>query len=76
MNIKSTNKSSCQKQPPLQNPYNVFYNNYMNTNATTECNKDFGYRMARITRRNGMPCREVFDFLPVPFPDSEDTKQQ
>ncbi len=25
MSIKSTNKSSCQKQPPLQNPYNVFY---------------------------------------------------
>ena len=44
MNIKSTNKSSCQKQPPLQNPYNVFYNNYMNTNATTECT-GLGYRM-------------------------------
>ena len=44
MSIKSTNKSSCQKQPPLQNPYNVFYNNYMNTNATTECT-GLGYRM-------------------------------
>ena len=74
MNIKSTNKSSCQKQPPLQNPYNVFYNNYMNTNATTECT-GLGYRMPD-TSEEWNACREVFDFLPVSFPDSEDTKQQ
>ena len=51
MSIKSTNKSSCQKQPPLQNPYNVFYNNYMNTNATTECT-GLGYRMHVIIIKN------------------------
>ena len=74
MNIKSTNKSSCQKQPPLQNPYNVFYNNYMNTNATTECT-GLGYRMPD-NLEEWDAYRQVFDFLPVPFPDSEDTKQQ
>ena len=74
MSIKSTNKSSYKKQPPLQNPYNVFYNNYMNTNATTEC-PGLGYRMPDNSEEWNA-YREVFDFLPVPFPDSEDTKQQ
>ena len=74
MSIKSTNKSSYKKQPPLQNPYNVFYNNYMNTNATTECT-GLGYRMPDNSEEWNA-CREVFDFLLVPFPDSEDTKQQ
>ena len=51
-----------------------FYNNYMNTNATTECT-GLGYRMPDNSEEWNA-CREVFDFLPVPFPDSEDTKQQ
>lgn len=49
-------------------------NNYMNTNATTECT-GLGYRMPDNSEEWNA-CREVFDFLPVPFPDSEDTKQQ
>ena len=62
------------KTAATTNPYNVFYNNYMNTNATTECT-GLGYRMPDNSEEWNA-CREVFDFLPVPFPDSEDTKQQ
>lgn len=74
MSIRSKQSSSSREQSLLQNPYNIFYDNYLNTNATTECT-GLGYRMPDNSEEWNA-CREVFDFLPVPFPDSEDTKQQ
>ena len=70
-------KNSCQKEPShsiceKQNPYNVYYDNYLKTNAATECT-GLGYRMP-ITREEWDACRKVFDFLPVPFQDPEDIK--
>lgn len=74
MSIRSKQSSSSREQSLLQNPYNIFYDNYLNTNATTECT-GLGYRMPDNSEEWNA-YREVFDFLPVPFPDSEDTKQQ
>ena len=74
MSIRSKQSSSSREQSLLQNPYNIVYDNYLNTNATTECT-GLGYRMPDNSEEWNA-CREVFDFLPVPFPDSEDTKQQ
>mgnify|MGYP000084445470 CR=1 FL=1 len=41
-------KSTCPRR------YNVFYNNYMNTNATTECT-GLGYRMPDTRRNECLP---------------------
>ena len=74
MSKKSSQATSYPKQSVLQNPYNIFYDNYLNTNATTECT-GLGYRMpTNLEEWNS--CRQVFDFLPVPVLDSEDIKQQ
>lgn len=72
-----SDKSSCKKDPnqPIcakQNPYNVYFDNYLKTNAATECT-GLGYCMP-TTREEWDAYRKVFDFLPVPFQDSEDIK--
>ena len=73
MSIRSKKPSSRQEQSILQNPYNIFYDNYLNTNATTECT-GLGYRMPN-NLEEWDACRQVFDFLPVPFLNSEDRNQ-
>ena len=74
MSKKSSAVNSVPGTSVLQNPYNIFYDNYLNTNATTECT-GLGYRMPdNLEEWNA--CRQVFDFLPVPLLDSEDIKQQ
>lgn len=72
MSTKYSVQLQESQQPSCHNPYNVFYDNYLNTNATTECT-GLGYRMTH-TREEWDACRQVFDFLPVPFLDSEDMK--
>ena len=56
--------------PDNQNPYNIYYDNYLNTKAATECT-GLGYRMA-LDLDQWNAYRTVFDFLPVPFQDLED----
>ena len=73
MSIRSKQSSSSRDQPLLQNPYNIFYDNYLNTNATTECT-GLGYRMPD-NLEEWDAYRQVFDFLPVPFLNSEDINQ-
>ena len=73
MSIRSKQSSSSREQPLLQNPYNIFYDNYLNTNATTECT-GLGYRMPD-NLEDWDAYRQVFDFLPVPFLNSEDINQ-
>lgn len=53
-----------------QNPYQIYYDNYLNTNAATECT-GLGYRMP-INGEEWDSYRKVFDFLPVPDQDSEE----
>ncbi|MDD5803708.1 hypothetical protein ACTQWG_16030 [Blautia sp. HCP3S3_H10_1] len=74
MSIKKARPVFQQKQLVLENPYNIFYDNYMNTNATTECT-GLGYRMP-YDQVEWDAYRQIFDFLPVPFLDSEDIKQE
>ena len=73
MSIRSKQSSSSREQSLLQNPYNIFYDNYLNTNATTECT-GHGYRMPD-NLEEWDAYRQVFDFLPVPFLNSEDINQ-
>lgn len=74
MSKKSFRVYSDTRQSVLQNPYNIFYDNYLNTNAATECT-GLGYRMPD-NLEEWDAYRQIFDFLPVPFLDSEDIKQQ
>ena len=37
MSTKYSVQLQESQQPSCHNPYNVFYDNYLNTNATTEC---------------------------------------
>ena len=53
---------SCQYQDP--NPYNVYYDNYLNTNACTECT-GLMFRVADDLMEWDS-YREVFDFTPTP----------
>ena len=73
MSIRSKQPSSSREQSLLQNPDNIFYDNYLNTNATTECT-GLGYRMPD-NLEEWDAYRQVFDFLPVPFLNSEDINQ-
>ena len=73
MSIRSKQPSSSREQSLLQKPYNIFYDNYLNTNATTECT-GLGYRMPD-NLEEWDAYRQVFDFLPVPFLNSEDINQ-
>ena len=73
MSIRSKQSSSSREQSLLQNPYNIFYDNYLNTNATTECT-GLGYPMPD-NLEEWDAYRQVFDFLPVPFLNSEDINQ-
>ena len=73
MSIRSKQPSSSREQSLLQNSYNIFYDNYLNTNATTECT-GLGYRMPD-NLEEWDAYRQVFDFLPVPFLNSEDINQ-
>lgn len=73
MSIRSKQSPSSREQSLLQNPYNIFYDNYLNTNATTECT-GLGYRMPD-NLEEWDAYRQVFDFLPVPFLNSEDINQ-
>ena len=73
MSIRSKQSSSSREQSLLQNPYNIFYDNYLNTNATTECT-GLGYCMPD-NLEEWDAYRQVFDFLPVPFLNSEDINQ-
>ena len=72
MSKESSRGYSDTRISSLQNPYNIFYDNYLNTNATTECT-GLGYRMSD-NLEEWDAYRQIFDFLPVPFLDSEDTK--
>ena len=72
MSIKTEKPITNEKPSFPQNPYNIFYDNYLNTNAATECT-GLGYRMP-YNLEEWDACRQVFDFLPVPFLNSEDIK--
>lgn len=52
MSTKYSVQLQESQQPSCHNPYNVFYDNYLNTNATTECT-GLGYRHAAHPRRMG-----------------------
>lgn len=70
MEHNSKQPDSRKTETFIQNPYNVYYNNYLNTNAATECT-GLGYRMP-LDQEEWNAYRKIFDFLPVPFQDSED----
>ena len=70
MEHNSKQPDSHKTETFIQNPYNVYYNNYLNTNAATECT-GLGYRMP-LDQEEWNAYRNIFDFLPVPFQDSED----
>ena len=70
MEHNSKQHVSHKTETSIQNPYNVYYNNYLNTNAATECT-GLGYRMP-LDQEEWNAYRKIFDFLPVPFQDSED----
>ena len=54
-----------------KNPYNVYYENYLDTNACTECT-GLMPRAAR-SREQWDAFRDVFDFTPKPpVPDNDD----
>lgn len=53
MSTKYSVQLQESQQPSCHNPYNVFYDNYLNTNATTECT-GLGYRDPHT--REGMGC--------------------
>ena len=55
MSTKYSVQLQESQQPSCHNPYNVFYDNYLNTNATTECT-GLGYRMPH-TREEWDACR-------------------
>ncbi len=64
------------KKEPEKNPYNIYYDNYLDTNACTECTglipfieKREGDGKARWDRY-----RDVFDFFPEEI--GEDEKYQ
>ena len=67
-------QSPKNQQTSIHNPYNVYYDNYLNTNATTECT-GLGYRMPD-NLEEWDAYRQIFDFSPVPFLDSEDMKYE
>lgn len=58
-----------EKEAKANNPYHVFYENYLNTNACTECT---GLMYQAVADREDWDAyRDVFDFTPKP-PREED----
>lgn len=68
---KHPDQESCQKQA---DPYHIYYENYLDTNACTECT---GLMPAGVQGREEWDtCREVFDFFPkAPASDNKQTSE-
>ncbi len=64
MNVKDSAKK--------ENPYNISYENYLDTNACTECT---GLMPNGADGRGEWDAyREIFDFIPVPNNNEDCTK--
>ncbi len=55
-----------------ENPYNISYENYLDTNACTECTGLMPN--GADSRREWDAYREIFDFIPVPDTNEDFTK--
>lgn len=69
----NTEKNHIEKEHiKKDNPYHITYDNYLDTNACTECTG----LMQNVAdgRSEWNAYREIFDFLPKPPRDEEDSK--
>ena len=70
MSTKYSVQLQESQQPSCHNPYNVFYDNYLNTNACTECTGLIS--TPAKDNEEWENYRKIFDFIPDPSDESKE----